>query len=112
MAVPPETSDLDSLPALRIDGAAAIRLWDDYGAERPRVAWRSSLLSLLTHLLFVALLISLVHWMGKEAPEELPSIEVSLAPDPTPPPPPPPPEPKRDVPKPHPPAPPPTLPRP
>jgi hypothetical protein len=110
MAVP-ETSDLDSLPTPRIDGAAAIRLWDDYGVERPRLGWRSSLLSLLTHILFVALLVSLVHWMGKEPPEELPSIAVSLAPDPTPPPPPAA-EPKRDAPKPPPPAPlPPPLPR-
>jgi protein TonB len=106
--------DPDSLPTPRVDGTASIRLWDEEGQRQPRLDWRSSLLSVLTHVLFVALLISLVHFLGKDPPEELPTIEVSLAPDPEPPPPPPEekkPAPKPEAPKPPPPAPPTILPR-
>jgi outer membrane biosynthesis protein TonB len=92
--------DPDYLPLPRIDGTLAVRLWDPESVRRPRVDWRSTLLSLLTHLLFVALIFALAHWMGKEAPDEPPSIEVQLAPDPEPPPPPPPPAPRREVPQP------------
>src|SRR3954469_28187 len=92
MSVELPTPELDSLPAPSIDGAAAL-LFERPGGPFASIDWRSSLLSLLTHLLFAALVFALAYWMGKPAPAELPAIEVSLAPDPEPPPPPPPPPP-------------------
>ena len=105
MSAEPTASDLDSLPAPSIDGAAALLLFERPAGPFAHIDWRSSLLSLLTHLLFVALLFALAYWMGKPPPAELPAIEVSLAPDPEPPPPPPPAP--REVPQPQPPLPPP-----
>jgi periplasmic protein TonB len=110
MSAEPSAPDLDSLPAPSIDGAAALLLFERPAGPFASIDWRSSLLSLLTHLLFVALLFALAYWMGNPPPAELPAIEVSLAPDPEPPPPPPPPRP-RAVPRPQPPPPPPPVPR-
>ena len=93
MSAPVAAPEFDPLPTPVVDGAAI--LLDDGRARLPPIDWRSSLLSLLAHLLFAALLVSLAYWMGKPPPEEPPAIEVTLAQDPEPPPPPAPPPPRR-----------------
>jgi hypothetical protein len=95
----------ESLPTPATDGAAALAFVNRPAGLFAHLDWRATVLSLLTHLLFAALLFTLAYWMGKPPPLEPPAIEVTLAPDPAPPPPP------RARPAPQPPAPPPPLPR-